>query len=138
MWGGSVVVFRCLASFLFVAIYAAGQESIQFGSLSGRVCDATGGVIENAKVTARQSATNFTAALLTDKEGRFRFAFLKAGEYEIRVQHPAFATALHSVSLGPGSAYEVPVVLAVATSEANITVSGEAAVLEAARTQVAG
>ena len=55
------------------AITAAAQESIQYGSIGGRVADATGAVIQSAKVSARQIDTNITSALLTDKEGRFRF-----------------------------------------------------------------
>ena len=44
----------------------------------------------------------------------------------------------HDLTLTVGSAFELPVSLAVASTETNVTVSGEAAVLEAARTQIAG
>lgn len=122
----------------FVAISAAAQESIQYGSISGRVSDATGAVVSNAKVTARQLDTNIAGAMLTDKEGRFRFSSLKVGPYEIRIQQPGFASAAQSVTLSLGSAYDLSVVLAVASEKTDVMVSAKADLLEAARTQVAG
>jgi hypothetical protein len=124
--------------FAFGVLTAAAQESVHFASISGRVSDATGAVIPAAKVTARQIDTNSTGALLTDKEGRFRFPYLRVGEYEIRIQHPGFAEARRSVTLTLGSAFELPVALAVASSETNLTVSAEAELLDTARTQIAG
>ena len=132
---------RSLFKVTFVALgvlTAAAQESIQYASISGRVADATGAVIQNAKVSARQIDTNISSALLTDKEGRFRFPYLKVGEYEVRVQQVGFANVARSVTLSLGSAYELPVVLAVASAETNVTVTGEVDLLETARTQIAG
>src|ERR1017187_9172066 len=99
---------------------AAAQESIQYASISGRVADATGAVILGAKVKARQIDTNISSALLTDKEGRFRFPYLRVGEYEIGIQQAGFANATRSVTLSLGSAFELPVVLAVASPETNV------------------
>ena len=133
--------FRVLTTFTFLAlgaITAAAQESIQYGSISGRVADATGAVIQGAKVSARQIDTNIANALLTDKEGRFRFPYLSVGEYEIRIQQAGFADAFRSVTVGVGAAYDLPVVLGVASSESKLTVTGQADLLETARTQVAG
>jgi hypothetical protein len=121
-----------------VAMSAGAQESIQFGSVGGRVADATGAVIVNAKVTARQTDTNMSSTTLTDREGRFRFSSLKLGPYEIRVQQAGFATAMRTVTLGVGSAYDLPVVLTVAAAQTDVMVTGEGDLLEAARTQVAG
>jgi hypothetical protein len=94
-------------------------------------------MVQNAKVTARHTGTNLATTLVTDKEGRFRFSYLKVGDYQIRIEQPGFAVAERSVTLGPGSAFEMPIVLAVASAESNITVNSEGEVLEAARTQVA-
>ena len=119
-------------------LVASAQESIQYASISGRVADATGAVIQNTKVTARQVDTNISSTLLTDKEGRFRFPYLKVGEYEVKVQQVGFAGAVRSVTLSLGSAYELPIVLTVAAAETNVTVNGEVDLLETARTQIAG
>ncbi|MEO8598160.1 MAG: carboxypeptidase regulatory-like domain-containing protein [Candidatus Solibacter sp.] len=120
------------------ATTAAAQESILYGTISGRVTDASGAVIQYAKVSVRQVDTNTTGALLTDKEGRFRFPYLRVGQYEVRIQQVNFAVAVRPVTLSLGSAFELPVVLSVATPETNVNVSAEADLLETARTQVAG
>ena len=85
-----------LRNVIFLALgvlCAAAQESIQYGSISGRVEDASGAVVQGAKITSRQKDTNISSTLLTDKEGRFRFPYLSVGEYEISVQHPGFAAS---------------------------------------------
>ena len=117
---------------------AAAQESIQYGSISGRVEDASGAVVQNAKVTSRQKDTNITSTLLTDKDGRFRFPYLSVGEYEITVQDPGFSTATRTVNVGLGSAFELPIALSVAASSSQVSVTGQADLLETARTQIAG
>ncbi len=117
---------------------ALAQETINYASVSGRVTDPTGAVVPGAQVTARHTETNLTSAAETDREGRFRFPYLRVGQYEIRVHQPGFADAARSVTLTLGSAFELPFSLTVESKETNITVTGEAAVLEAARTQIAG
>jgi len=135
------VKLRFLVSVTFLSlgvISAAAQESIQYGSISGRVEDASGAVIPDAKVSSRQTDTNIAGTVLTDKDGRFRFPYLKVGEYELQVQHPGFAVETRSVNVGPGSAFELPVVLRVAASQSQVTVNSQADLLEGARTQIAG
>ena len=129
----SNVAFLALAAFP-----AAAQESIQYGSISGRVEDSSGALVEAAKVTARQLETNLGSTQLTDKEGRFRFPYLSVGPYEVRVQRPGFAETVRTVNVGLGSAFELPIVLAVASAQSQVTVTAQGELLETARTQVAG
>jgi hypothetical protein len=126
-----------LYAFLLAQLGSA-QESVNYGSISGRVTDASGAVVEDARVTTRQTDTNLTGSASTDREGRFRFPYLRVGQYEIKVHREGFADQTRSLTLTVGSAFELPVSLAVASAETNVTVSSEAAVLEAARSQIAG
>ena len=43
----------------------------------------------------------------TDREGRFRFPYLRVGAYEIMVHQPGFAAAVRRLSLSVGAAYDV-------------------------------
>jgi hypothetical protein len=135
-------VGRILAMFAWVVAAAvstaAAQESINYASLSGRVTDPTGAVIQGAQVSARQTDTNLTATMVTDREGRFRFPYLRVGPYEITIRQQGFADATRAVSLTVGGAFDVPVSLAVGTIGDTVTVSGETTVIEAARSQIAG
>ena len=100
--------------------------------------DPQGAVVPGAVTTARHIETNVTREAVTDAQGRFRFPYLRVGAYEIIVRLPGFADATRNVTVTIGSAFELPVVLSVAGLDTNVTVTGEATVLEAARSQIAG
>ena len=134
----SSLVVRAVLYSCFVAHLTSAQESINYASISGRVTDASGAVVEGANVTARQTDTNLTSSTDTDREGRFRFPYLRIGQYEIKVHQQGFADLARNLTLTVGSAFELPLSLAVASTETNVTVSSEAAVVEAARSQIAG
>ncbi len=116
----------------------SAQETISYGTISGRVTDPQGAVVPGASVTARQIETNLTREAVTDEEGRFRFPYLRVGRYEIVARLPGFADASRNVTVTVGSAFELPVKLSVAGIDTTVTVSADATVLEAARSQIAG
>ena len=60
------------------------------------------------------------------------------GPYEIAVCQDGFRDATRLLTLTVGAAFELPVTLAVGAVDASVTVTGEATVLEAARSQIAG
>jgi hypothetical protein len=128
-----------LALCIFVGVLpVSAQETINSASVSGRVTDPQGAVVPGAMVIARQTETNLTRDTVTDQEGRFRLPYLKVGRYEITVRLQGFADAVRALTLTVGSAFELPVSLELGTVDTNVTVSAEAIVLEAARSQIAG
>lgn len=131
-----VIVLACCA--VASTRVAAAQETINYASISGRVTDPQGAVVPSAQVTARQTETNVTVETATDQEGRFRFPYLRVGPYEIKVRLQGFADASRSLTLTVGSAFELLMPLTVGTLETSVIVSGQATVLEAARSQIAG
>ncbi len=131
-----VILAACWAA--APARVASAQETINYASVSGRVVDPQGGVVPGARVSARQTETNVTAQTVADSEGRFRFPYLKIGPYELKVSTPGFADSVRTLTLTVGAAFDVPVALAVAGVGATVDVVGEATVLEAARSQIAG
>ncbi len=117
---------------------AIAQETINSASLSGRVSDPQGAVVPGAQVTARANETNVVAETTTDQQGRFRFPYLKVGPYTVTVHLEGFKDATRALNLTVGSAFDVPISLAVGGVDTSVTVTGEATVLEAARSQIAG
>ena len=97
------------------------QQSIDYASVSGRVTDPSGAVVAGAAVSARHVDTNIAQTTTTDSEGRFRFPSLRVGPYEIRVQQPAFSDETRVLTLSAGSAFELPVTLALSGVAANVT-----------------
>jgi Carboxypeptidase regulatory-like domain/TonB dependent receptor len=132
----SLIVAVCWAAAPVRIVYA--QETINYASVSGRVIDPQGAVVRGAQVSARQTETNVTARTVSDSEGRFRFPYLKIGPYELKVMTPGFADNVRMLTVTVGAAFDVQIALAVAGVDTTVAVVGEAPVLEAARSQIAG
>ena len=130
-------VLFLVSSMLAAAVAAEAQQSVDYASVSGRVTDPSGAVVPGAQVSARHTQTNVTARTTTDDQGRFRFPYLKVGPYEIVVGKDGFRDATRGLALSVGAAFELPVSLPVSAVESSVTVTGEAMVLEAARSQIA-
>jgi hypothetical protein len=122
---------------LLLTATARAQETIDSASVSGRVVDAQNGVLPGATVTLRQRETNATRTTETDREGRFRFTYLKVGAYDLLVQLSGFADLHRSLTLSAGAAYELPLKLSLATVDTTVTVTAETPLVETARTQIA-
>ena len=81
----------CLMTILFLcANVAFGQAQSNAADLQGVVKDATGAVVANATVTARNPATNLSRNTTSNDEGFYRIVNLPPGEYEITVEAPNF------------------------------------------------
>src|SRR4029078_4715576 len=129
----------CLAWCLMApAMPAAAQETVNTASVSGRVVDPQGAVIPGASVVAREIETNISRETATDREGRFRFPYLKVGRYDITVHLEGFGDARRTLALTAGAAFELPISLLLATLDTTVTVTGEVTALETARSQIAG
>lgn len=130
--------FLCvLAIVTAIASPSAAQQTVDVGSISGRVLDDTGGAVPGATVQATHQATNIAATAITDAQGRFRFPYLKIGPYDITVTLSGFKDASRHVTVAAGSAFEMPITLPVAGLESAITVTADAPVIESARSQIA-
>lgn len=115
----------------------AAQQTVDVGSISGRVVDTSGGAVPGAQVTATHNATNVVSEAVTDIEGRFRLPYLRIGTYDITVRLSGFEDGSKKLAVSAGSAFELPFTLTPAGVESNVTVTAEAPVLETARSQIA-
>ncbi len=118
--------------------FAAAQQAVNYATVAGVVTDPTGAVVEAADVSVRQLETNIATAGKTDHDGRYRFPYLRIGAYEISVKKAGFQEVARPVTLTVGAAFELPFALTVGREETKVEVTGEAPVLEAARTEIAG
>lgn len=134
-WRG--VALLCFCVFLLMGA-SLSQETIHFASLAGNVIDATGESVPGATITARQTATNVERFARTDSQGRFRFAYLPVGEYEIRAHASGFADSIRRSTLTVGAAFEISLRLSLSSTHTTVQVNDVAPVLETARSQIAG
>lgn len=116
---------------------AYGQGGTATATLSGRVADDTEGVLPGATVTVTNLATNQARTVVTNAEGRFTFPGLQPGRYSLSCDLPGFATFLRpEITLNVGSVATIDAVLRVSTLEETVTVTGDAPIIESARTDL--
>jgi hypothetical protein len=112
------------------------QQSVDYGSIGGRVLDPSGAAVAGARVSARHIDTNVTTTAVTEGSGRFRLPALRIGNYELIIRQAGFKDASVQLTLSAGAAFEVPVSLQVADVSAEVTVAAGTPVLDAARSQI--
>jgi len=123
---------------LLLSVSARAQETINSASVGGRVTDPQNAVVPGALIIAKQTETNVQTETVTDREGRFRFPYLRVGTYEITAHLQGFATATRVLTLTVGAAFELPIPLTLESVNSVVTVTSDPTVLEAARSQIAG
>jgi len=117
--------FSALALLLLLFCFprlAVGQTA----SISGTVMDATAAVVPQAKVTARNLATNASRSTATDGSGSYRITSLVPGVYDVLVERSGFKTVEYSrVELTVGQVQNLSPALVPSAAAETITVHGE-------------
>ena len=124
-----------LAVFFFLAAPAAAQT--ETGRITGVVTDATGGILPGATVTAKAVGTGATREIVTDTDGRYTFANLPPGAYELSAALSGFNTGNAKVAVSVGGAANVDVKLDVAGTQENINVVAEVPAINITNSEVA-
>ena len=63
-------------------------------TLTGSIEDTSGGVLPGAQLTLRQPDTGLVRTMVSDRDGRFVFAVLPAGTYDLRAELSGFRTVV--------------------------------------------
>ena len=82
-----------LASLLLAGVHLNAQVNAT-GTLVGTVTDKSGAVVPSADVKALDKGTGANRETKTSNAGQYRFDFLPAGKYEVRVTMQGFATTV--------------------------------------------
>jgi hypothetical protein len=125
------------ALFLTGGHQALAQQSVTSATVSGRILDANDAAVRGAIVTTTNLETNRRQATTSDDEGRYRFAYLPVGPYQLAVEMQGFAALSKQITLTVGQALDVPLRLTVANVREQVNVNADVPVIETVRTQVA-
>ena len=118
----------CVTALLIIglSLIAAAQTTQRKTVLTGKVLDPNRAAIPNADIWISGNAVP-AAAAVTDGNGEFT-VLLAPGEYQIRAMADGFAELTENVNLaGTKNSQSVELVLAVATSNASVTITDIAA-----------
>lgn len=128
------LVFICLLVLVPVVV---AQQNVTSGTLSGRIEDTSGAMVSGANVTATNLETNQRLATITDHDGRYRFPYLRTGEYDLTVEASGFAAVTRQLTVLVGQNLELGVKLDVAGVSAQVNIgSTDVPLIETVRTQI--
>ena len=106
-------------------------------TITGTVTDPSGSVVPGAAVTIRNTDTGIERKTETSDAGIFTAAFLQPGHYEVQASKTGFTSVLRKdLSLQVGQTLSVNLALAVQSTQAEVTVTGEAPVVDTEKTDV--
>jgi len=83
-----LVALFCVVALTPASLFAQGGA----GTITGAVTDASGAAVPAAKVTVTLKSTGAVRSTTTDNEGRFVFAYVEVGTYDINVSKASFSS----------------------------------------------
>lgn len=95
-------------------------------SLTGIVTDPSHAAISNAKITARNKATNLTQEATTDSSGSYFFLSLPVGIYTLTVEQNGFNKATAEITLETAQRARQDIELQVGQTQQSVTVEASA------------
>ena len=131
-----IYLYAALVVFI-VSSLGAAQQSVTSGTLSGRVQDAQGAVVSGVTVTATHLETNHQLTTTSDAEGRYRFPYLRTGDYDLKFEAQGFETMTKQLTVLVGQTLDLPIKLTVAGLTAQVDIGGtDVPIVETVRTQI--
>ena len=119
-------------TFLLVSLGAAQETR---ATIQGVVKDSQGGVVAAATVLVTNLDTNMSVSLKTDQTGRYQAPLLLPGNYVVTGEAPGFKKSVRAgITLALTDIREVEIVLQVGAITESVTVSTEAPLIDATRT----
>jgi len=107
-------------------------------SIAGTIADAQGGVLPGVTITVHNAESGTVRTSVTESDGKYRVAGLNPGRYNLTAELPGFQTiAVKDIVLVVGQEYSRDFQLALSTVQESVTVTGEAPIVQATKTEVA-
>jgi outer membrane receptor protein involved in Fe transport len=130
--GKSMRRAKTLTLFLMVLLTTLNVAAQQItASIRGTVNDPSGAIVQGATVTARQTETGLTRAVVTDHQGEYVLVELPIGHYQLEVQAKGFQKFLQQgISLDVNQMATVGIHLKLGAETQQVEVSADAALVQ--------
>lgn len=127
----------CVAVVVFslTTLPAFGQGGV--AEINGSAADQTGSVLPGATVTILDEATGLQRVAVTNESGRFVIVAVTPGRYTVRAELPGFQTQTQTgITVLVGQAITLNLTLPIGGLTDQVTVTGEAPIIEVTQTQI--
>jgi len=132
-----VLVFSVLSVCCVWSPLPAGAQSTDRSGIEGKIADESGGVMPGVTVTIASTALQGGArTVVADAEGRYRFAALPAGSYQVTFELAGFAPIKRDVRLDTGFVATLNEKMTVGGIQESVTVTTESPVVDIRTTSV--
>ena len=132
-----VLQLALLLPAVLLASAAPAMAQAASASISGTITDSQGGVLPGVTLTVTNAESGTVRTSVTEADGKFRVAGLNPGRYNVTADLPGFqSVAVKDVTLQVGQDYTRDFQLALSTLQESVTVTGEAPIIEATKTEV--
>jgi hypothetical protein len=119
-----------------VASVGVFGQATASGTIQGTVVDKSGALVVGAQVVATFKATGFARTAMTNDTGAYRFDFVQAGAYQVKVTKQGFATTVQTTELLVASTATVNVTLNPGAATEIVEVTGQAPLVDVLKTSV--
>ena len=135
----SIIRRLILPAFFLSCLFSLPVLAQVSATLSGRITDQSGAVVEGATVTAKDTDTDISRTSITDAAGRYELPGLPVGRYEVEVQKNGFAEALRSgIVLVVGQDATADLTLKVGDVNEQVRVVGDASMVNSTTQDITG
>lgn len=119
--------------FLALTLLAAGAGAAQGirATVTGRVTDASGGVVAGARITIANTGTNESRLVEANEEGEYTLPQLSPGDYKMVVEKAGFKKVLQRFSLETGQGARIDLVLTAGELSDQVEISAVTPVISA-------
>jgi Carboxypeptidase regulatory-like domain len=126
----------CICMVLTCRCVCWAQQNVTSATLSGRIEDARGAVVSGANVIATHLETHQQLTTTSDEEGRYRFPYLRIGDYDLKIYAEGFSSVTKQLTASVGQALDLPIKLDVAGVSAQVNIGSNVPMVETIRTQL--
>src|SRR4030095_15469033 len=131
----TVVLVLLLVLSIFTSSSAFGQATAT-GTISGTVMDKSDSIISGAEVVITSRPTGASRTATSSDEGSFRFDFLSAGSYTVKISKSGFSPVVPPVELLVRPTATANAVLNPGSVTETIEVTAESPLVDVAKTSV--
>jgi len=124
-------MFRFCLAFSLLALPAFCQSMGSAGTVRGKVTDPSGAAIPGATVSLSNDLTLYRREVVTPASGEFQFANIPPNVYHLEINAPGFEHHHRDLTIRSAVPVNLEINLALASQREAVTVSSEAALLEA-------
>jgi Carboxypeptidase regulatory-like domain/TonB dependent receptor-like, beta-barrel len=122
---------------MLIGLTSHAAAQVLYGAIVGNVTDETRGAVPGATVTITSTETGASRDVVSDTTGRYSFAAVQPGTYQITVKVDGFRTfTRRDVAVTLNSVARVDVALQVGQLSESVTVSAERPLLQTDRAEV--